>query len=188
MGLFGFLAGDPSKKWVRDPDLKLAVELRDATLAGVRLGSRPEGLSKLGPPAGKDSTRNGFYGWLDRGIYASAQKGILVSFTLEVNEKTPDPDLVYYPGVFLLDGKPLPLGRETRKDDVVRLLGAPWHEYSDPDDDEIGLTLWYETRTLEWSFEFLTTGTLSAVVLASPPDLGDERTREQLKCDKPWPP
>jgi len=188
MGLFGFLTGDPAKKWVREPSLRLEVELRDAALCGVRLGSRPSGLSTLGPPSNADPTKKGFYSWGDLGLNAMAKQDLLTSFTFDLNEKDPYPDGTYYRGAFLLDGRPLPLTADSRRGDVVRLLGEPWHEYTDPDEDEIGLSMWYETRTLEWTFEFLPSGTLSAVVLASPPDLEEARTRTALKCGKPWPP
>jgi hypothetical protein len=187
MGLFDFLS-DPSKKWVREPGLRLEVDLKRATLAGVALGSRPAALSMLGAPDNAHPTKRGFYYWLDLGIDVSSTNDILESYTLDLNEKDADPDDIFYSGVFLLDGKPLTLDRSSRKEDVVRQLGEPWHEYSDPDDDEIGLTLWYETRTLEWAFEFLTAGTLSSVVLASPPDMADEKTRGYLNCTKSWPP
>ena len=108
--------------------------------------------------------------------------------TLDLNEKDADPADTFYSGVFLLDGKPLALARSSRKEDVVRRAGKPWHEYTDPDDDEIGLTPWYETRTLGWAFDFLPAGTLSSVVLASPPDMADEKTRGYLKGSKPWRP
>ncbi len=48
--------------------------------------------------------------------------------------------------------------------------------------------MYYETRTLEWTFEFLLAGTLASMVVTSPPDLEDGQTRNNLKCDKPWPP
>jgi hypothetical protein len=187
MGLFDFFA-DPASKWVRAPGLKLDVELREASLCGVRLGSRPDGLSRLGPTSNPNPSKRGFYLWEDLGLDASAVDGILVAFSLVVNHQDFEPDDGTYAGAFLLDGKPLPLTAETRKEDVIRLLGEPWHQHTDEDDDEIAHSMWYETRTLEWTFEFVPGGTLATVVLASPPDLAEARTRGYVKCDKPWPP
>lgn len=187
MGLFDFL-GDPAKKWVREPGLRIEVDLKRATLAGVALGSRPAALSKLGPPDNDKPTKKGCYFWFDLGVDAAARNDLLVSYTLDLYENDPDPEDKFFSGVFLLDGKPIALDRSSRKEDVVRQLGEPWHAYTDPDDDEIGLTLWYETRTLEWAFEFLTAGTLFSVVLASPPDLAEVKTRGYVDCRKPWPP
>ena len=188
MGLFDFLAGDPSKKWVRDPGLKLEVELRDASLCGVRLGSRPSGLSRLGAPSNPPSTKKSIYVWEDLGIDVYFRNDVLQAYTLAINLKDLEPDTTPFAGVILLDGRPLPLEAATRRDDVVRLLGEPWHQFGDPEDDELSLSMYYETRTLEWTFEFLRAGTLASVVLASPPDLEEEQTRKNLKCDKPWPP
>jgi len=187
MGLFDFF-GDPVSKWVRDPALKLEVELREAALCGVRLGSRVDGLSRLGPPSNPKPAKRGFYCWDDLGLDASASKDILVAFSFNVNHQDFEPDDASFSGAFLLDGKPLPLTAKSRKEDVVRLLGEPWHQGSDEEDDEIAHSMWYETRTLEWTLEFLPGGTLATVVLASPPDLAEERTRGYVKCDKPWPP
>jgi hypothetical protein len=188
MGLFDFLAGDPTKKWVRDPALKPEVDLRSGSLCGVRLGSRASGLSRLGPPSNAGKTKDRLYVWEDLGIDAFFRDGILQAYTFAVNLKDLEPDMASFAGVFLLDGKPLPLDPAARRADVVRLLGEPWHEFSDPEDDELSLSMYYETRTLEWAFEFLKAGTLSTVVLASPPDLEEPLTRKNLKCDKPWPP
>lgn len=188
MGLFDFLAGDPSRKWVREPGLKLELDLRSSALCGVRLGSRPSGLSKLGAPSNPKSTKHGIYVWEDLGIDVFFRNDLLQAYTIAVNMKDLEPDTAPFPGVFLLDDKPLPLAAGTRREDVVRLLGEPWHEFTDPEDEELSLTMYYETRTLEWAFEFLPAGTLASVVLASPPDLEEEQTRRNLKCDKPWPP
>jgi hypothetical protein len=187
MGLFDFL-GDPAKKWVREAGLRLEVDLKRATLCGVALGSRPASLSRLGPPTNPKPTKTGQYVWKDLGLDANGKDGILGAYTITLKPAEPDPDQGLYPGTFLLDGTPLPLSAATRREDVVRLLGEPWHEYRDDEDPEISLTIFYETRTLEWAFEFVPAGTLAAIVLASPPDLAGEKTRAWLKCTKPWPP
>ncbi len=75
--MFDFPSGDPTKKWTRDPGLKLEIELRDASLCGVRLGSRPSGLSRLGPPRHPKSTRIGIYSWEDLGMDAYFQNDVL---------------------------------------------------------------------------------------------------------------
>jgi len=188
MGLFDFLSGDPTKKWTRDPGLKLEIELRDASLCGVRLGSRPSGLSRLGAPSNSPSTKKSIYVWEDLGIDVFFRNDLLQAYTIAINMKDLEPDTASFPGVILLDGKPLALGAATRREDVVRQLGEPWHQFTDPEDDELSLSMYYETRTLEWTFEFLLAGTLASIVLASPPDLEEEQTRKNLKCDKPWPP
>lgn len=188
MGLFDFLSPDPTRKWVREPGLKPEVELRDAALCGVRLGSRPSGLSKLGQPSNPSSTRKSLYSWDDLGVDVYFRDDVLQAYTIAINLKDLDPDMSPFVGTILLDGKPLALNAATRREDVVRQLGEPWHQFTDPEDDELSLSLYYETRTLEWTFEFLLAGTLASLVLASPPDLEEEQTRRNLKCDKPWPP
>ncbi|HZE98638.1 MAG TPA: hypothetical protein VE981_16540 [Planctomycetota bacterium] len=187
MGLFDFL-GDPAKKWVRETALKLEVDLKQAGLCGVRLGSRPASLSRLGPPSNRHPAKRGYYAWNELGLDAYSDKDILETYSVTVARKDYEPETAPFPGVFLLDGKPVALSGTTRREDIVRLLGEPWHEYSDPDDDEVTLTLWYETRTLEWVFEFLPAGTLATVIVSSPPDLAEETTRRFVKCEKPWPP
>lgn len=187
MGFFD-LFGDPAAKWTRSPGLRMELDLRQASLCGVKLGSRADGLCVLGAPSNPKPSKNGYYLWRDLGIDAHARDGILRAFTLSVDMKDVDPDLGEYAGSFLLDGKPLALGRTIRKEDAIRLLGEPWHEFADPDDDEISRTLWYETRTLEWTLEFGAKGTLASVVIASPPELAEATTRRHVKCDKPWPP
>ncbi len=187
MGLFDVL-GDPTKKRVREPGLHIDVDLKRATLDGVALGSRVAALSRLGPPTNPKPTKSGLYLWKDLGLDAIACDGLLEAYTMTLKPAEPDPDQGVYAGTFLLDGKRLSLSAAARKKDVVRLLGEPRHEHTDPDDDEIGLTLWYETRMLEWAFEFLPAGTLASVVLASPPDLAEAKMRGYLKCGKSWPP
>lgn len=188
MGLFDFLGGDPASKWVREPGLAIEVDLQLASLCGVKLGSRCPALARLGPTSNPKPSKTGYYAWNDLGIDVYSTNDILETFSLNVDHHDFEPEDSPFKGRFLLDGKPLPLGVETRKEDVVRLLGEPWHQMADPDDDEIGLTYWYETGTLEWTFEFLPKGTLATVILSSPPDLSEESTRRNVGCEKPWPP
>src|SRR5258707_78528 len=111
-----FLSGDPTKKWTRDPGLKLEIELRDASVCGVRLGSRPSGLSRLGPPRHPKSTRIGIYSWEDLGMDAYFQNDILETYSIAINREDLEPGTSPFGGAVLLDGKPRPLGAGSRRE------------------------------------------------------------------------
>jgi len=142
MGFFDFLSGDPAKKWTRDPALALEIELRDASLCDVRLGSRPSGLSRLGPPRHPQTTRIGIYSWEALGIDAYFRNDILETYSIAINPGDLEPGTSPFRGAVLLDGKPLPLGAASRREDVARLLGEPWHQFTDPEDDELSLSMY----------------------------------------------
>lgn len=189
MGFLGDLfAGDPASKWVREPQLNLEIDLEQLSLCGVRLGSRPAALSKLGRPTNPKPTRAGCYSWAGLGIDAFASNDVLHGYSIDLNLKEFNPGVTPYAGAVLLGGKPLPLGIASRREDVVRLLGEPWHEFSDEEDPELSRTLFYVTRTREWNFGFLASGTLGLLEISSPPTLAEPQSRKHLKCEKPWPP
>ena len=43
-------------------------------------------------------------------------------------------------------------------------------------------------RMIEWELEFLPSGLLAGLTLASPPNLADPAMRRRLRVEKPWPP
>ena len=184
MGLFGglFGGGDPSSQWVRDPSLRLEADLEAATLCGVRLGSRPASLSGLGPPANATPAKDGVYPWPDLGVEAFAARGLLVAYSFAFDVTAP------FAGPFLRGGKPIPLAVGMTGEDVLRLLGEPWHRYADPDFPDSPLQLFYETRTLEWELGVLPSGVLGSLVLRSPPALADPAARQRHRVEKRWPP
>lgn len=188
MGLLGrlFGGGDPSAKWVRDPALSVEVDLNAGTVCGVRLGLRPEDLSKLGAPTNPNATENGAYTWAADGLQATSVKGILTSYLLAFN--LADEGLSTYSGAILLDGKPLALTRDTSGEDLLRHLGEPWHRYADPEDPDSPVTWFYELRGLEWEVEILASGVLAGISLHSPPSLARPESRRLLHVTKPWPP
>ena len=186
MGLFDFLR-DPASLWVAEPGLPLEVDLEEASCCGVRLGSRASALSKLGPPSNPKPTPKGSYQWNPLGISALASKEILDYFSITIHPLDDD-DLKAFPGKLFRGGKPLDLGPSSRVEDVVRVLGEPWHDYADDEDPDVTRTLYYETRTLEWRLEFLKAGTLYGIELVTPPGLEDPKNRSYVKCEKPWPP
>ena len=188
MGLFDklFGGGDPSAKWVRDSALKVEVDLGTGSLCGVRLGLRPDALSRLGPPESKSATEEGTFAWLDLGVQADAQKGLLTSYT--IGFRLEGEGFSPFGGSILLDGKPIGLGGASRPEDVLGLLGEPWHRYADPEDPEGDVSWFYERRGLEWEVEMLASGLLSAIVLHAPPSLADPEARQLLRVEKPWPP
>lgn len=186
MGLFDFLR-DPAALWKAEPGLKLEIDLETASLCGVKLGSRASSLSKLGPPGNPDPTKKEHYNWAALGVAASTSKGILEYFgvtLLPLEWEGVQP----YRGALLRGGKPLDLGASSKMEDVVRLLGEPWHVYADDEDDEVTRTIFYETRTLEWEIEFLKDGRLHSVGLITPPSMANPQNRKYVECDKPWPP
>jgi len=188
MGLFErlFGGGDPSAKWVRDPGLSLEVDLNAGALCGVRLGLRPDALAKLGAPSNKSATLEGLFSWAPLGLQAAAVKGVLTSYTLAFNLE--DEGLAPFSGTILLDGKRVDLTRDSRAEDVTRLLGEPWHRYADPEDPDSTLDWFYELRGLEWAVEILPTGVLGSIELHSPPSLARPEARQLLRVEKPWPP
>jgi hypothetical protein len=180
MGLLGrlFGGGDPAAKWTREPGLRVEVDLDLGTLCGVRLGSRPDALSRLGAPSNPAPSRDGEYLWSGLGVEARVRKGVLSAFTFRWG---PAPCAA----AFVRGGRPVPLGTE----DVVRLLGEPWHRYADPDHPDAPLRLFYESpRLVEWEVEVAETGALLALTLASPPSMADVAVRRACRAERPWPP
>jgi hypothetical protein len=186
MGLFDFLR-DPASLWMADPRLNLEIDLEAASFCGVRLGSRVSSLAKLGPPSNAKPSKRGFYRWTPRGFEASASKEILDYFCITIGPLEDD-DLKPYAGTILRGGKPLELGPSSRVEDVVRILGEPWHDYADDEDPDVTRTLFYETRTLEWEIEFLKAGTLHTIGLITPPSMESPQSRKYVNCVKSWPP
>lgn len=188
MGLFSRLFGgaDPSAKWIPEKNLPIEIDLDSASLSGVRLGLRPESLSKLGAPTNPNASLEGIFTWGPLGLQATAVKGILTAYT--VGFRLEEEGLAPYPGVILCEGRPLELGGASRPEDLQRQLGEPWHRYADPEDPQAEVTWFYERRGLEWEVEFLSTGLLAAIVLHSPPSLARPEARRLLRVDKPWPP
>jgi len=187
MGLFDFLR-DPASRWVAEPGLKIEVDLEAASVCGVRLGSRASALSKLGPPSNPAPTKQGSYFWNPLGIGATTTKEILDYYIITIHPLDDDDGLQPFTGTLLRAGKPLDLGPASRVEDVVRVLGEPWYDYVDDEDPDVTRTLFYETRALEWTVEFLKAGTLGGIELITPPSLGNPQTRKYVKCEKPWPP
>jgi hypothetical protein len=180
MGLLGrlFGSGDPAAKWTREPGLRIEVDLDAGSLCGVRLGSRPDGLSRLGAPSNPEPARDEEYAWNDLGIEARVRKGLLVAFVFRWGA-TP------CAAAFVRGGAPLPLGTA----DVQRLLGAPWHRFADPDHPEAPLRLFYESpRLIEWEAEVDPSGALVSLTLAAPPTMADVAVRRACRAEKPWPP
>jgi len=183
--LFG--GGDPAAKWARDPDLKIEVDLETGAVCGGQLGSRPESLSRLGPPTSPLPMQSGVYIWLSLGLQAFATKGILVgcSITLDPEEFE---GMKVFSGSLLRGGAKVPLGTDSTHEDVLRVLGEPWHRYADPEDAEASISLFYERRGLEWEVEIVRSGKLGSITLHFPPTLARPETRRLLRVEKPWPP
>ena len=186
MGLFDFLR-DPASLWIAEPGLKHEIDLEQASFCGVHLGSRPASLSKLGPPSNPNPSKKRSYSWAPLGMQANASKDILDYYCVTMSPLDGD-GMKAYPGALLRNGTPLELGPSSRREDVVRVLGEPWHAYSDDEDPEVTLTLFYELGTLEWEIEFLKAGTLYSIGLIRPPSMASAQTRKYVNCDKPWPP
>jgi hypothetical protein len=186
MGLFDFLR-DPASLWVAESGLKLELDLQAPSFCGVLLGARATSLSKLGPPSNSGPMKKGSYSWAPLGFAASATKGILDYFCVTINPLDWD-GMKPYQGVFLRGGKALDLGPTSRMEDVVRVLGEPWHVYAEDEDDEVTRTIFYETRMLEWEIEFLKAGPLHSLGLITPPSMSNPQSRKYVECEKPWPP
>ena len=184
--LFG--SGDPASKWVRDSALKIELDLEAGTLCGVRLGLQPESLSKLGPPTNDQPTRDGLYTWASLGIQATATKGILTHYLAAYDVDDLGRNALPFAGGFTLGGRPLPLSPDSGVEELLRLLGEPWHRYADPEDPGAPLAFFYERRGLEWEVEILSGGMLGSIALHSPPSLARPETRRLLRVEKPWPP
>jgi hypothetical protein len=190
MGLFDRLFGgrDPSSAWVRDPELRLEIDLEAGTLAGVRLGLAPESLSRLGPPSSPHPSQDGVYVWAPLGLEAVATRGILTGYQASFDPDDLGPGGGPYPGILLRGALELRLGADSGLGEVTAALGDPWHRYADPEDEEASVSLFYERRGLEWEVEILASGTLGSIALRSPPTLARADIRKLLRVEKPWPP
>jgi hypothetical protein len=186
MGLFDFLR-DPASLWAAEPGLKIEIDLEAASFCGVRHGSRASSLSKLGPPTNSKPSKKGSYSWAPLGFEAYASKGILDYYCVTISPLDDD-EVKAFPGAILRDGKPLALSPASRVEDVVRVLGEPWHVYADDEDPDVSRTLFYELGTLEWEIEFLKAGTLHSIGLITPPSLESPQNRKYVNCTKAWPP
>jgi hypothetical protein len=186
MSLFDFLR-DPISLWTPEPGLKLTVDLEEGSCCGVRLGSRAASLAKLGPPSNLKSAKRGTYDWNPLGITACARKEILDFYCIMIHPLD-DEDMQAFAGTLLRGGKPLDLGPSSRVEDVIRVLGEPWHVHTNDKDPDVDRMLYYERGTLEWRLEFYKTGTLYSIELDTPPALENPDARREVHCNKPWPP
>jgi len=80
----------------------------------------------LAPPRHPQTTGIGIYSREDLGIDAYFQNEILETYSIAINLEDPEPGMSPFRGAVLLDGKPLPLGAPSRREDVAPLLGEPW--------------------------------------------------------------
>lgn len=184
MGFLDWLLNrrDPSADWTADPGRVLALDLEASALGGVAPGEPVERLAFLGPPENPWPSRNGIYSWPELGFRADAENGLLEAFILFWPREggLPRP----FAGPVAWRGKPLALSASTRREELERLFGPPYHAQ----EDDAEPVLYYEHGDVEWQIEFGEDGGLLEWMLVSPGLYADPAWRSRHGIAKPFPP
>ncbi len=172
---------DPSSAWKADPRRTLELDLDAATLCGVGLGASVEGLAVLGPPENPWPSRTGAYRWPSRGIEVDTDGGRVTALVFVWSR---EPGAGSFPGRITWHGTALPLGATTRRGDLERIFGPPYHV----DDDEDEPTLYYQHGDVGWAIDFAVDKGLAELGLERPGLYADPEWRRKHGITRPWPP
>lgn len=184
MGFLDWLLNrrDPSAEWTADPGRALALDLEASSLGGVATGDPVERLAFLGRPENPWPSRGASYLWHGRGFQVGVEAGRVDCFIFywPKDGGLPRP----FAGPVSWRGKPLALGASTRREDLERLFGPPYHA-QEADDEPV---IYYEHGDVEWQIEFRGDGGLREWMLVSPGLYADPAWRSKHGLTKPFPP
>ncbi|MBN1478328.1 hypothetical protein JXA47_16350 [Candidatus Sumerlaeota bacterium] len=187
MGLFDFLRGNfPSSDWVRNPNLRIEVDLDHHTLCGVPLGQSTVPLRGLGPAASAAAAKIGSFDYPPHGLSFSDEGGILAEFTLNWNEVG---GAQPFTGPVHALGQSFQLHGRTTEEQFTAFFGEPhWREFEEDGD----FTLYCERSTdsgaVEWQVYFSGEALLDTLSVSMCPEMAELAYRQMTGCDRPWPP
>ncbi|MBN2446463.1 MAG: hypothetical protein JXO22_07055 [Phycisphaerae bacterium] len=180
---------DPSRAWVEDPNLRIALDLGRPAFCDVPFGGRLQGLSGLGPA---DRWRSSHLTWSGKGIVIGvADAGALHRCDVLYRRASWDRQHGFkgYAGTCCWFGDPLLLGPNTTEVEVLDRLGEPYWRADVRADD---YSLFYEFERYELQFAFANwmpaPWLLEKVRVLLDPYLASERARTWEGVTKPWPP
>jgi hypothetical protein len=186
MGLLSFLfgPGNPTRRWVRDPALRLEFDLSASALNGVRVGGSLEALAALGPVESAYELRFERYCYYSQGLALRAEAaGRLWGFELFLDDRA-CPAYVAYAGSFRHAGQPIPLAAMA-EGHVLAVFGPPyWRDASDEEE----VILFYEWPDVEWQMEFAADGgRLRVLTVTAERVMADPEQRGFYGVTAPWP-
>ena len=186
MGLLDWIFGrrDPAMDWVPKSELKLEVDLSDASLCGVKLGDPIERLSPLGPPENPDASEKTGYAYFSRGLEVGPDPQGRFDYFLCYWGAPDRPRYRPFAGTFSWKGKTIAIDGRMTVDDAVARFGDPYHV----DADEEESILRYQLDDAGWELEFARGGGLRAFLLERPGHFSDPETRKNYGITRPWPP
>ena len=175
---------DRSHDWVRAHDLVLDCHLDVPSMAGIAFGAPVDTLEKLGPPESPTAIAEGNFEYLDDGLAVCTEEGLVAAFCMYWDSNWP-PEYESFAGRFYFHGERISLGSGSRLADCLDWFGEPYWRAT----DEGETLLFYQRGPVEWQFEFShDLGTLTSLIVVTPPLLADPQTRQFYDIDKPWPP
>lgn len=173
---------DPTRTWLRSPDLQLECDLASATLNGVKPGSPLEAVSFLGPVEDRSGLKNGWCNYPSLGLCivflddSTIQQFEIIRQVKSRRERL-FPVTVRH-GDLILDLDSL------NEPAFVERFGTPY--WRDLDDQEI--LLFYEFPQLEWQVEFELNGSFKGTSVTADPLLAQADQRNAYGVTKSWPP
>jgi hypothetical protein len=178
---------DRTAGWVRDPALRLTLDLARGTLCGVALGEPVERLASLGP-TGRNAEKDGDLQYQALGLIVGVSEEAIDSFIVYWRDYLGQ-GFEPYAGTVLSAGQVVLLGPRTTEAELVAVFGRPY--FRDQDEDET--LLFYEIqdrwgRLTERQVELDEKGALRSIIFSAEPMLADERQRKAFGVDEPWPP
>lgn len=181
--MFSFLRRhDPTRTWLRSPDLRLEFDLASATLNGVKPGCPLEAVSFLGPVEDRRELKSGLCNYPSLGLcIVVLDDSTIYQFEIirqvQSRRERPVPVTVRH-GDLVLDLDSL------NASTFVERFGTPY--WRDLDDQEI--LLFYEYPHVEWQVEFELNGAYKGISVTADPLLAQADQRKAYGVTKPWPP
>ncbi len=173
---------DPTRTWLRSPDLQLEFDLASATLNGVKPGSPLEAVSFLGPVEDRSGLKNGWCNYPSLGLCIVFLDDSTIQ-QFEIIRQVKSRGLPPFPVTVHHAGRALDLGQLSEQTFVAQ-FGTPF--WRDEDDSEI--LLFYEFTQSEWQVEFELDGSYKGVSVTSDPLMANADQRNAYGVTKPWPP
>ena len=184
MGLLDSFAGNKNatRDWAAEPGLRLMLDLDSGGLIGVPLGSKFEGLFRLGPAEDEEPAKTGELRYYSRGVQVTVEKGKIASYFVVFSPGYEGYEA--FGGDCRFGGQSVMLSSLTTESALRDRFGEPY--WTDEDEDET--LLFYERGEVEWQVELDEEGRLRCITLLTPPSLADPEQREAYGIDAPWPP
>ncbi|HOY68930.1 MAG TPA: hypothetical protein PLP29_18775 [Candidatus Ozemobacteraceae bacterium] len=150
-----YLGADPTARWpVRSPT-RLQFDLEARALNGIALGDGYERLEEFGRPDNARPVYCNLFKYISHGVVFETEEGRIdyISFIFddELDNEFRSPTVHFH-----ISGETLEISKETTKDELINVFGAP----TLVDTDEYEIILAYEIGGVKLEFELTLSETL----------------------------